>query len=80
MPAFGGAAFFLPRAGVRFALSWTFGFGRACFRAMALFFALIAVFFGRFFAADILVLPFALAAFLIFALLAIAPSPSTLIA
>jgi hypothetical protein len=44
---------------------------------MALFFALIAVFFGRFFAA---VLPFALAVFLIFALLAIVPSPSTLIA
>jgi hypothetical protein len=88
--AFGGAAFFLARAGGRFALSLTFafGFGRgACFRATAaFFFALIAVFFGRLFAADLarrnfaLVLPFALAAFLTFALLAIVSSPSTVVA
>jgi len=83
VPAFGGAAFFLVRAGGRFALSLTFafGFGRACFWATAFFFALIAVVFGRLFAADLarrnfaLVLPLALAAFLTFALLAIVSSP-----
>jgi hypothetical protein len=86
--AFGGAAFFLARAGGRFALRLTFafGFGRARFRATAFLFALTAVFFGRLFAADLarrsfaLVLPFALAAFLTFALLAIVSSPSTVVA
>jgi hypothetical protein len=86
--AFGGAAFFLARVGGRFTLSLTFafGFGRACFRATDLFFALTTVFFERLFAADLarrtfaLVLPFALAAFLIFALLAIVSSPSTVVA
>jgi hypothetical protein len=86
--AFGAATFFLAREGGRFALilTFAFGFGRACFRATALFFALFAVFFGRLFAADLarrnfaLVLPFALAAFLTFALLAIVSSPSTVVA
>jgi hypothetical protein len=85
--AFGGAAF-LVRVGGRFTLSLTFafGFGRACFRATVFLFALTAVFFGRLFAADLarrsfaLVLPFALAAFLTFALLAIVSSPSTVVA
>jgi hypothetical protein len=84
--AFGRAAFFLARAGGRFALRLTFAFGlgRARFRATAFLFALTAVFFGCLFAADLarrnfaLVLPFALAAFLTLALLAIVSSPSTL--
>jgi hypothetical protein len=81
VPAFGGATFFVVRAGGRFALTFAFGFGRTCFRATAFFFALIAVVFGRLFAADLarrsfaLVLPLALAAFLTFALLAIVSSP-----
>jgi hypothetical protein len=86
--AFGGTALFLARAAGRFALSliFAFGFGRACFRATAFLFALIAVFFGRLFATDLarrtfaLLLPFALAAFLTFALLAIVSSPSTVVA
>jgi hypothetical protein len=83
VPAFGGATFFVVRAGGRFALTFAFGFGRTCFRATAFFFALIAVVFGRLFAADLarrsfaLVLPLALAAFLTFALLAIVSSPPT---
>jgi hypothetical protein len=85
--AFGAAAFFLARAGARFAfLTFAFSRGRAWLRATAFFFALIADFLGRLFAADLarrnfaLVLPFALAAFLTFALLAIVSSPATLVA
>jgi len=65
-------------AGARFA----FDFDRACFPATDFLFVLIAVFFGRLFAADLarrnfaLILPFALAAFLPFALRTILSSPS----
>jgi hypothetical protein len=68
------AAFFLGRTGGRFVLSLAFDFGRVCFRATDFLFILIAVFFGRLFAADLarrnfaLILPFALAAFLPFTL------------
>jgi hypothetical protein len=84
--AFGRAAFFLARARDRFTLSLTFGFGRACFRATPFFFALIGVFFERLLAVDLarrtfaLVLPFALPAFLTFALLAIVCLPRWLVA
>jgi hypothetical protein len=79
--ACGVAAFFLARAGGRFALSLAFDFGRACFRVTDFLFVLIAVFFGRAFAADLarrnfaLVLPFAVAAFLPFVLRAMVSSP-----
>jgi len=78
----GAATFFLARAGGRFALSLVFDFGRTCFRATDFLLTLVAVFFGRLFAADLarrnfaLVLPFAVAAFLPFALRAIVSSPS----
>jgi hypothetical protein len=80
VPACGVAAFFLARAGGRFALSLAFDFGRACFRVTDFLFVLIAVFFGRPLAADLarrnfaLVLRFAVAAFLPFALRAIVSS------